>query len=133
MLQWFSVFLPNSSVFLPTIPHCVSHAVPTLDHCGHMPMQRGHCSSTTDLWLVCSGVYLKTAYIRCRANTIQLNQAHMVLNATSVGISFLLLAHISVRLVISVSQYSCHMLTPNIKPGMMITALASQLTASTRL
>jgi hypothetical protein len=65
--------------------------------------------------------------------TIHDNQIHKVLNATSVGKSFLLLAQISVMLVINVKMYSCQMLTPNIKPGTIMIALANQLAASMTL
>jgi hypothetical protein len=57
----------------------------------------------------------------------------MVLNPTSVGNSFFSEAQISVNDVNSVKKYSHHMLTPNIKPGTMIAALAAQDANSTML
>jgi len=57
----------------------------------------------------------------------------MVLNPTSVGNSFLFEAHISVKEVNSVRKNNHHMLTPNIKPGTMITALAAHEANSTTL
>ena len=56
-----------------------------------------------------------------------------MLNATSVGNSFLLLAQIKVRLVANVIQYNCHMFTPKIRPGMITAALAVHEAASTLL
>jgi hypothetical protein len=53
-----------------------------------------------------------------------------VLNPTRVGKSFLLLAHIRDRLVMSAIKYSCQMLLPNIRAGIIIIALAIQLAAS---
>jgi len=57
----------------------------------------------------------------------------MVLKPTSVGNNFLLLAHISVRLVTNVKKYNHQILIPNMSPGMIITALAAQLKNSTVL
>jgi hypothetical protein len=57
----------------------------------------------------------------------------MVLNPTSVGNSFFSLAQINVRLVNKVKKYNHQMLMPNIKPGIMIQALAAQLANSTVL
>jgi hypothetical protein len=57
----------------------------------------------------------------------------MVLNPTSVGNSFFSLAHISVRLVARVKKYSHQMVTPKIKPGTIIVALAAQDKNSTVL
>jgi hypothetical protein len=48
----------------------------------------------------------------------------MVLNPTSVGNSFLLLAQINVKLVARVKKNNHHMLMPNISPGKIMTALA---------
>jgi hypothetical protein len=62
-----------------------------------------------------------------------LNQIHSVLNATSVGNSFLLLAQINVRLVKSATMYNCHMLIPKISAGIIIAAFAIQLAASITL
>jgi hypothetical protein len=64
---------------------------------------------------------------------MQLIQAQSVLNPTRVGNSFLLDAHIRVKLVAKVNQYSHHTLIPKIKPGTMITALAVQDKNSTVL
>jgi len=64
---------------------------------------------------------------------MMLNQAHMVLNPTNVGNSFLLLAQISERLVNSVKKYNHQSCIPNINPGMIIIALANQDAASTIL
>jgi hypothetical protein len=64
---------------------------------------------------------------------MQDNQAHIILNDTNVGRSFLLLAQIKVKLVSNVKKYSCQMLIPKIRPGIIITALAVQLAASTLL
>lgn len=60
-------------------------------------------------------------------------QAQMVLNATKVGSSLRCDDQIKLKLVIKVKKYSHHMLMPNIKPGMMITALAVQDANSTVL
>jgi hypothetical protein len=57
----------------------------------------------------------------------------MVLKPTSVGNSFLLLAHMSVRLVNRVRKNSHQIDIPNISPGTMITALAAQDANSTML
>jgi hypothetical protein len=57
----------------------------------------------------------------------------MVLNPTSVGKSFLLLAHIKVKLVKSVRKNNHQTLIPKIKPGTMIMALAAHETNSTVL
>jgi hypothetical protein len=57
----------------------------------------------------------------------------MVLNPTKVGKSFFSLAHISVRLVARVKKYSHQMVTPKIKPGTIIVALAAQDKNSTVL
>jgi len=56
-----------------------------------------------------------------------------VLKPTSVGSSFLLLAHIRDKLVAKVKKYNHHMLIPKISPGMIIIALAAQLKNSTVL
>ena len=64
---------------------------------------------------------------------MQLIHTHMVLNPTKVGKSFLLDAHISVRLVSNVRKNNHHIDTPKINPGIMITALAAQLANSTWL
>ena len=71
--------------------------------------------------------------IRCCANTIQLIHAQMVLNPTSVGNSFLLLAQINVIDVAKVKKYNHQMLMPNIKPGTIIVALAAHDANSTML
>jgi hypothetical protein len=65
--------------------------------------------------------------------TIHDNQIHKLLNATSVGKSFLLLAQISAMLVINAKMYSSQMLIPNISAGTMMIALANQLMASMTL
>ena len=60
-------------------------------------------------------------------------QAQIVLNPTKVGNSFFSLAQIKVRLVPSVKKYSHQIEMPNIKPGIMMQALAVQLANSTVL
>ena len=60
-------------------------------------------------------------------------QAQMVLNPTSVGSSFFSLAQIRVNDVARVKKYSHHIEMPNIKPGMMMQALAAQDANSTVL
>jgi hypothetical protein len=60
-------------------------------------------------------------------------QAQMVLNPTRVGNNFFSLAHISVNDVNSVKKYSHQMVTPKIKPGTMIQALAAHEANSTVL
>jgi hypothetical protein len=57
----------------------------------------------------------------------------MVLNPTKVGNSFLLLAQINVILVNNVKKNNHQICMPNIKPGIMMMALAAQLTNSTIL
>jgi hypothetical protein len=57
----------------------------------------------------------------------------MVLNPTKVGRSFLLLAHINVKLVNSVRKNSHHIEMPKISPGTMIMAFAAQEANSTIL
>jgi hypothetical protein len=57
----------------------------------------------------------------------------MVLNPTSVGNSFLFDAQIRVKLVSRVKKYNHHTLTPKIKPGIIIMALAAQEANSTML
>jgi hypothetical protein len=57
----------------------------------------------------------------------------MVLKPTNVGSSFLLDAHINVKLVNRVKKNSHQMLMPNISPGTMITALAAHDANSTVL
>jgi hypothetical protein len=64
---------------------------------------------------------------------MQLIHTQIVLNPTKVGSSFLLLAHISVRLVPSVKKNNHQIEIPNIKPGTMMIALATQLKNSTVL
>jgi hypothetical protein len=64
---------------------------------------------------------------------MQLIQTHIVLNPTNVGRSFLLLAHISDKLVNSVRKNNHHTEIPNINPGTMITALAAHDRNSTVL
>jgi hypothetical protein len=51
----------------------------------------------------------------------------MVLNPTSVGNNFLLLAHIKDKLVKSVRKYNHQIWIPNINPGTIIIALVNQL------
>jgi hypothetical protein len=64
---------------------------------------------------------------------MQLIHTQIVLNPTNVGNSFFSLAHISVRLVASVKKYNHQICIPNIKPGIIIQALAAQLANSTVL
>ena len=60
-------------------------------------------------------------------------QTQIVLNPTSVGSSFFSEAHISERLVPRVKKYNHHTEMPNIKPGIIIQALANQERNSTVL
>jgi hypothetical protein len=64
---------------------------------------------------------------------MQLIQVQIVLNPTSVGKNFLLLAHISAKLVAKVKKYKYQRLIPKINPGIIITAFAAQLMNSTVL
>ena len=64
---------------------------------------------------------------------MQLIQTQSVLNPTSVGNNFRLLAHISVRLVNSVKKNNHQTLISNINPGTMIMALVNHEAASTML
>ena len=57
----------------------------------------------------------------------------MVLKPTRVGNSFFSLAQISVNDVAKVKKYNHHIEIPNIKPGMMIQALAAHEANSTML
>jgi hypothetical protein len=59
--------------------------------------------------------------------------AQMVLNPTNVGSSFFSEAHISVNDVNNVKKYSHQTVTPKIKPGTMIQALAAHEANSTVL
>jgi hypothetical protein len=64
---------------------------------------------------------------------MQLIHAQIVLNPTSVGNNFLLLAHIRLRLVANVKKYNHQILIPNINPGIIITAFAAHDKNSTIL
>jgi len=59
--------------------------------------------------------------------------AQMVLNPTKVGKSFFSDAHISVNDVNNVKKYSHQTVTPKIKPGTMMQALAAHDANSTVL
>jgi len=74
-------------------------------------------------------VYLHFGTMLC-TSTMQLIHTQRVLNPTSVGKSFLLLAHINVKLVSNAKKYSHHIFNPKINPGIIITALVSQLNPS---
>jgi hypothetical protein len=54
----------------------------------------------------------------------------IVLKAIKVGRLFLILAHIKADEVVKVKKCNHHISTPNIKPGIRITALASHAAAS---
>jgi len=64
---------------------------------------------------------------------MQLIQTQSVLNPTMVGKSFFSEAQIKATLVSRAMKYNHHICSPNINPGMMITALANQLTPSMML
>jgi hypothetical protein len=57
----------------------------------------------------------------------------MVLNPTRVGNSFLLLAHISVKLVNNVKKYNHQSCIPKINPGIIMIAFANHEANSTIL
>ena len=61
------------------------------------------------------------------------NQIQSVLNPTIVGSSFFSEAQIKAMLVSKAMKYNHHICSPNISAGMMIMALATQLTASMML
>ena len=72
-------------------------------------------------------------YNICCAKTIRLSHIHMVLNPTSVGNNFFSLAHTSMVLVTKLKKYNHQISTLNIRPGIMIIALAVHASASTML